>query len=74
MMLWRPNLLLNIWEKYIPFQIHPVFGMSPMKEICFGEEIITFSNNTLLSVSWGETRFWVVLEEKDSLSKFSDEQ
>ena len=33
-----------------------------------------FHNNPLLSVSWGEMRFWVFLEEKNSLSKFSDER
>ena len=50
------------------------FGCFQCKRCVYAMNLHLFHNNPLLSVSWGEMRFWVFLEEKHSLSKFSDER
>ena len=66
------QFLCKIWENYVPAQVYRVLAVS--KQVDTSKKVISmmklhlFHFNTLLSVSWGEMRFWVLLEEKDSLS------
>ena len=68
------QFLCDIWGNYVSYHIYVFFGCSHCKRGDSGKKLHLFQINPPLSVSWGEMRFWVVLEEKDNLIRFCDEQ
>ena len=68
------QFLSEIWGNYVSYQIYGLFGCFHSKRCVSVKKLHLFHINPPFSVSWGKMRFWVLFDEKTSLSSFSDEQ
>ena len=70
---WKPILMLNLTKRCcLSYSI--CFGCFQCNRRVSVKKLHLFHINPPFSVSWGKMRFWVLFDEKTSLSSFSDEQ
>ena len=70
---WRPILEWNLRKLCFLSNLW-CFGCFHSKRCVSVKKLHLFHINPPFSVSWGKMRFWVLFDEKTSLSSFSDEQ